>query len=205
MIKAAGVKSYSAVYAGAAPFLRGRPISFQVWEDEPAALRSQAAAITALGECAVVKVPVVTSGGASNVPVIAELLAAGMRVNVTAIFTEAQIDELHAAARTSLPAGIPLIVSIFCGRIGDTGRDPSDVVRYAVAAFKDIPSAKVLWAGCKDVVAVTSAHAAGAHIITCPGDILSRVRSRLGMDLHALSIDTANMFRGDALSNGLAI
>ena len=137
-----------------------------------------------------VKVPIVTSAGASNVPVIAELLKAGTRVNVTAVFTDAQVDELHAAAIASLPAGVPLVVSIFCGRIGDTGRDPSVAVRYAVAAFKDVPSAKVLWAGCKDVVAVTSAHAVGAHIITCPGDILSRVRGRLGMmDLHALSVN----------------
>ncbi len=205
LIKAAGIKSYASVYAAAAPVLRGRPISFQVWEDEPAALRAQATAIAALGECAVVKVPILNSAGASNVPVVAELLAAGVRVNVTAIFTEAQIDELHAAAVKTLRSDIPLVVSIFCGRIGDTGRDPVTAVRYAVAAFRDIPNAKVLWAGCKDVVAVRAAHSAGAHIITAPGDILSRIRTRLGMDLDALTTDTAQMFRADALSNGLMI
>ena len=205
LIKAAGLKSYAAVYAAAAPALAGRPISFQVWEDSAAGIQAQAAAITALGPCAVVKVPIMNTEGASNVPVIAALVAAGTRVNVTAIFTEQQLDELHAAVAPVLAPGLPLVVSIFCGRISDTGRDPAATVQYAVAKFKGLPSAKALWAGCKDVAAIRAAHAVGCQIITVPGDILSRVRSRLGMDLQALTVDTAKMFRADALSNSLAI
>lgn len=205
LIKSAGLKSYAAVYAAAAPSLSGRPISFQVWEDSAEGIMAQATAIAALGPCAVVKIPKVNSEGVSNVRIISALVSAGTRVNVTAIFTEAQLDELHAAVAPVLAPGLPLVVSIFCGRIGDTGRDPSAAVRYAVARFKDLPSAKTLWAGCKDVTAIRAAHAAGCHIVTVPGDILSRVRTRLGMDLQALTVDTAKMFRADALSNGLQI
>lgn len=193
------------MYKAAASDLNGRPISFQVWEDSAEGIKSQAFAIAALGPCAVVKVPIVNSLGASNVPVIADLVGSGVRVNVTAIFTEAQIDELYAAVAPVIPSGLPFVISIFCGRIGDTGRDPNTVVRYSVAKFSALSSAKTLWAGCKDVTAIRAAHQCGCHIVTVPGDILSRVRSRLGMDLNALTVDTAKMFRGDAISNELTI
>ena len=78
-------------------------------------------------------------------------------------------------------------------------------MRQAVAIFAGVPSSKVLWAGCKDVAAVLAAHHAGCHIITVPGDILTRMHTRLGMDLQALTVDTARMFKADAESNGLTI
>ena len=205
-MRASGLKKcYAAIFADAAAALQGRPVSFQVWADAAAEVEEQARAISKIGPNVFAKVPVVNSLGASNVGTISRLVADGVKVNVTAVFTSAQIDEVRDAMRSALAPELPLVVSVFSGRIGDTGADPRFAIRYAVHAFKELASVKILWAGCKDVVAIGAARAEGCHIVTVPGDILQRYVSRKGMDLHALSIDTARMFRKEALDGSLAI
>ena len=206
LVRSSGLqKSYASILADAAGAIRGRPVSFQVWADEEAAVAQQATDIAALGPNVFAKVPIVNSAGASNISVIARLVAEGVKVNATAVFTREQIDGLRDAVRGIISPELPLIISVFSGRIGDTGVDPRPTIRYAIEAFAQVPSAKILWAGCKDVVAISAARAEGCHIITVPGDILQRFVSRKGMDLHELSIDTAKMFRKEALDGGLSV
>ena len=206
LVRAAGVKkSYSSIFSDAATSIQGRPVSFQVWADNETEVVEQAVQISRIGPNVFAKVTVVNSVGASNVPSIARLVASGIRVNVTAVFTTVQIDEIREALARSLPIGLECVVSIFSGRISDTGVDPRPTIRYAINAFKIIPSVKILWAGCKDVTAINAALEEGCHIITVPGDILLRFVSRKGMDLLELSIDTAKMFRKEALGGSLSI
>jgi transaldolase len=143
--------------------------------------------------------------GVANVPAIARLAASGVKVNVTAVFTFAQIDELCSALRSVLAPDLACVVSVFSGRISDTGADPRPTIRYCVDAFRPLPSVKVLWAGCKDVTAILAARAEGCHIVTVPGDILQRFVTRKGMDLHELSVDTARMFRKEAIDGAISI
>jgi transaldolase len=205
LVRSSGKKNYLQIYTEALKDINGRPVSFQVWGDKEDEIVEQATEISKLGPNAVAKVPIVNSIGVSNVPVITRLVANGIKVNVTAVFTSAQIDELRDALRDVLPVDLALVVSIFSGRISDTGVDPRPTIRYSIEAFKSMPSVKILWAGCKDVTAITSARADKCHIVTVPGDILQRFVSRKGMDLFELSIDTAKMFRNEAIDGSLSI
>ena len=206
LVRASGVnKPYSSIFADAAGAIRGRPVSFQVWADSEADIFEQAVAISSLGPNVFAKVPIVNSSGVSNVPVIARLAVAGVKINVTAVFTLAQIDELRSALEGALASNLACVVSVFSGRISDTGADPRPTIRYCVDTFKPFPSVKVLWAGCKDVTAIHAARADGCHIVTVPGDILYRFVTRKGMDLYELSVDTARMFRKEALDGAISI
>jgi len=205
LVRSSGKGNYSKILKEASNDIKGRPVSLQVWGDKAEEIVEQAAEISKLGPNVVAKVPIVNSFGVSNVPVIARLVASGIKVNVTAVFTPAQIDELRDALCDILPLDLALVVSIFSGRISDTGVDPRPTIRYSIEAFKSMHSVKILWAGCKDVTAITSARADKCHIVTVPGDILQRFVSRKGMDLLELSVDTARMFRNEAIDGSLSI
>ena len=158
-----------------------------------------------LGTNVFAKIPITNSVGQSNVGTARVLLAEGLPINVTAIFTAEQLKELHGAV-SALPAPrASLVVSIFCGRIDDTGVDPKPLAAAAAELFRDIPEAKVLWAGCKSVVAALHAAEAGCQIVTVPGDILTRMNARKNKNLLEFSVETARMFRKDALSARLSV
>jgi transaldolase len=176
------------------------PISFEVFSDEFDEMRRQALKIAGWGDNVYVKIPITNTRRESSLPLIAELARAGVKLNVTAILTLEQV----AGTVDALQADTPAIISIFAGRIADTGIDPMPVMKAAVAMARRKPLAEVLWASTREVLNVYQARECGCHIITTPPDILKKL-DLSGMDLDQLSQETVAMFAKDALAAGYSI
>jgi transaldolase len=177
-----------------------RPISFEVFADEPAEIRRQARTIAALGENVYVKVPVTTTAGASLAEVVRDLSADGVQVNVTALFTPAQVATIAAAVAD----GAPSFISVFAGRIADTGRDPVPIMREALDIMRAAPRSELIWASPRELLNVVQADAIGCHVITCTSDVLAKLAT-LGKDLDEFSLETVQMFHRDAVSAGFTL
>jgi transaldolase len=182
----AHVTSYKAFYEQMKPFITGRSISLQLFSDDHETMKQQAKVIHAYGDNVYVKVPVVKSTGESNREIIQWLLEQGYKINITAIYTNEQLVSLFDLVRNRED----VILSVFAGRISDTGRDPRDIVKFASALY---PKAAVLWAGCKEVLSIQHAIDCGCKIITIPDTIMDRM-SRIGKDLTELSVETIKVF-----------
>ena len=200
-IKAAGVCNYRSFLDTHKEVVAGRPISLQVFADDGETIYAQAKAIAALGHNVYAKVPVQTSSGVSNADIIARLLQEGVKVNITAVFTPDQVNAIVPALRSSTT---PAVVSVFAGRISDTGVDPLAAVKYAVDAVRDLLHAEVLWAGCKDNASIVRAEEIGCHIVTVPDTILTRM-GRIGGSIDAMALDTVRMFYEDGVNAGITI
>ena len=176
------------------------PLSFEVFSDEFEEMNRQARKIAAWGSNVYVKIPITNTRGESSLPMCEELSAEGIKLNITAILTLEQAAEAILALDPETPA----IISVFAGRIADTGVDPKPIMAEVVrlAAFK--PKSEVLWASVREVYNVYEARDCGCHIITCTPDVLKKL-SMEGMDLDELSLDTVKMFYKDALSAGFQL
>jgi len=192
-MKQAGKTNYTQFYEENKTVIDGRPISLQVWDENP---MNQCREIAALGPNVWVKVPIVNSNGESNIESIEKMRQDGLSVNITAVFTKEQCKILRSSLQK---CSTPVIVSIFAGRISDTGADPFPIVQYAVNLYSDLEHVEVLWAGCKEVLSIRHAIRAGAQIITIPDSIISRL-GRLDKDLNEFSIETARDFNKDGQS-----
>ena len=192
-MKQAGHVNYTKFYDENKAVIDGRPISLQVWDENPL---NQCNQIAALGPNVWVKVPIVNSNGESNIEYIEKMRQDGLKVNITAVFTKDQCKALRSSLQKS---SVPVIVSIFAGRISDTGADPFPIVQYAVNLYSDLDHVEVLWAGCKEVLSIRHAIRAGAQIITIPDSIISRL-SRVDKDLTEFSVETARDFNKDGKS-----
>jgi transaldolase len=176
------------------------PISFEVFADSPEEVRRQARLIASWGDNVYVKVPVTTTTGEAMVPVVRELSESGVKVNVTAVFTTAQVELVTAAVKD----GAPSYVSVFAGRIADAGIDPQPLMARAVDILVDAPRAELIWASPREILNVVQADKVGCHIITITHDLLAKVDS-LGKDLDQFSLETVQMFRRDALAAGFSL
>lgn len=196
-----GWDSYQSFYDDHVAYIKDRPISFQVFGDDDTILSQQAHTISNISANVYVKIPVIKSDGRSNMNVIRALLQKGVKVNITAVFTVEQCHDIytHLAHITT-----PCIVSVFAGRISDTGVNPVGTVQRACEIFKEMPNVQILWAGCKDVASITVAEDAGCHIITIPDAILDRI-DRKGKDLTVFSMETVATFNADAIRGGLTV
>ena len=177
-----------------------RPISFEVFSDDFEDMGRQARKIAGWGEGVYVKIPITNTKGESSLPLVRELSADGIKLNVTAILTLGQV----AGAVEAVDPNTPSIISIFAGRIADTGVDPVPVMRAAVAMASLNPNAEVLWASPREVLNIHQARDCGCHIITATPDILAKV-AMAGQDLDALSLETVAMFRRDAIQAGFSL
>ena len=177
-----------------------RPISFEVFSDDFEDMGRQARKIAGWGEGVYVKIPITNTKGESSLPLVRELSADGIKLNVTAILTLGQV----AGAVEAVDPNTPSIISIFAGRIADTGVDPVPVMRAAVAMASLNPNAEVLWASPREVLNIHQARDCGCHIITATPDILGKV-AMAGQDLDALSLETVAMFRRDAIQAGFSL
>ena len=200
LMRRAGVTDYRAFAREVLAAVPDRPISFEVFADEFDEMERQAVEIASWGANVNVKIPVTDTKGESAAPLVARLSRRGVQVNVTAMFTLAQVRETVEA----LAPGAPAILSIFAGRIADTGRDPVPQMREAVAIAAARPQAEVLWASPRELLNVIHADAAGCHIITATNDLLDKLGG-LGKDLHRFSRETVAMFHRDALIAGYSI
>ena len=176
------------------------PISFEVFADDEDEIRRQARLISGWGENVYVKVPVSTTSGESLAPLVRELSEAGVKVNVTALFTTAQVELITEAVKD----GAPSYISVFVGRIADAGIDPVPLMRRAVDIMVAAPRSELIWASPREVLNVVQAAQVGAHIITMTHDLFAKL-DLLGKDLSQFSLETVQMFRRDALSAGFTL
>jgi transaldolase len=176
------------------------PISFEVFADDVDEMRRQARLIAAWGQNVYVKVPVTTTSGQSMAPLVRELSEDGVQVNVTALFTTAQVELITAAVKD----GAPSYISVFAGRIADAGVEPVPIMARAVDIMADAPRAELIWASPREILNLIQADQVGCHIITVTNDLLKKL-DLLGKDLMQYSLETVQMFRRDALAAGFSL
>jgi transaldolase len=200
LARKAGVRNYREFAREALARVEDLPISFEVLADDLPGIGGQAREIASWGRNVYVKVPVCTTKRQSTLPVIRELSAEGVKVNVTAVMTLSQV----ASVLEMLQPGVPGIVSIFAGRVADTGRDPCPMMREAVAQRGGRAELKVLWASPREVLNVYQADACGVDVIVLTADLLAKLALR-GKDLEEFSRETVEMFYEDGLRAGYAL
>ena len=200
LMNKAGIRDYAAFARQALELIPDRSISFEVFSDDFDDMARQARLIAAWGENVYVKIPVTNTKGESAVPLIRELTDAGVKLNVTAVFTLKQTDDVANA----LQNGAPAILSIFAGRIADAGMDPVPLMTQALRLIQPMPNIELLWASPREVFNVVQANDIGCHIITATPDILGKLKS-LGKDLTEFSLDTVKMFYNDATAAGFTL
>lgn len=201
LMRKAGVTDYEAFARQVIAAVPDKPISFEVLADDEENVFRQAMAISEWGSNVFVKVPIVNSLGRTNVYVIGALAEKGVQINVTAVMTSTQVHIL----RPYLTRKAPSIVSVFAGRIADTGVDPMAVCRNCAEILAPNGAAKLLWASTREVYNIRQAQESGCHIITVPNDILAKAEKFLGYDLDRLSLDTVQMFDRDAKAAGFSL
>jgi len=197
LLRKAGVSDYQAFALDILKKIPDRPISFEVFSDEFEEMELQAFKIAGWGGNVYVKIPVTNTRGQSSVSLIRKLAASSVKVNVTAMMT---LDQVRDAAQ-ALHGGPPGYVSVFAGRIADTGRDPEPVMAAAVEILRLCPNVELIWASPRELLNIFQANQVGCHIITATDDILKKLEL-IGKDLHEFSLDTVKMFRNDALKAG---
>lgn len=180
--------------------VRTHPISFEVFADESEEMRRQATRIASWGENVYVKIPVTSTKGESMAPLARELSEDGIKVNVTALFTTAQV-ELIAAA---VAEGAPSYISVFAGRIADAGVDPMPIVARSLEIMRQAPDSELIWASPREILNLVQANEVGCHIITITHDLLKKLDG-LGKSLEQFSLETVRMFHADALAAGFTL
>lgn len=201
LMRKAGISDYQAFARKVLAAIPDRPISFEVFADEFSQMESQALEIASWGKNVNVKIPVMNTKGSSSAELIASLSRKGVVCNVTAMFTERQVEEICHALDPRTPA----ILSVFAGRIADTGVDPVPLVSRAVQiAGKSRPKAEVLWASPRELLNIFQADQIGCHIITVTNDVLKKL-DVVGKDLTEFSKETVQMFYRDACAGGYSI
>jgi len=200
LMRKAGISDYRAFAREILCAISDRPISFEVFSDEFDEMERQAREIAPWGENVYVKIPVTNTRGESSQAVIRSLTREGIKVNVTALLTLDQVREVSDA----LAGGAPACVSVFAGRVADTGRDPVPLMAAAVELLRPHPDIELIWASPRELLNIFQADAVGCHIITATNDILGKL-PLVGKDLQEYSLDTVKMFRGDAVKAGFAL
>jgi transaldolase len=199
LMRQAKVSDYEGFARDILRHIPDRPISFEVFSDEFDEMERQACKIAAWGSNAFAKIPVMNTKGASSAPLIRRLVQQGVQLNVTAIYTAPQIDTVVQALAGTKHS----YVSVFAGRIADTGRDPLPVMKHAVAACA-APGLEVIWASCRELYNVIQADEIGCHVITAPADIIKKLRG-IGRELDECSLDTVKIFYNDGAAAGFRL
>jgi transaldolase len=200
LMRQAGVTDYKQFALDVLKLIPDRPVSFEVFADDFPTMEAQGREIASWGSNVYVKIPVTNTKGEFAGPLMTRLSTAGIKLNVTAIMTNEQVRRVAAALAKDAPA----IVSVFAGRIADTGRDPVPIMREAVALLKERPKAELLWASPRELLNIFQADEIGCHIITVTGDVIRKL-ALVGKDLDRYSLETVAMFHKDALSAAFTI
>lgn len=200
LMRKAGITDYEAFARDILMAIPDRPISFEVFADEFDEMERQAERIATWGENVYVKIPVTNTRGESAGPLVRRLAGRGVKQNVTALMTLAQVREVTDA----LAAGPAANISVFAGRVADTGVDPLPMMREALAIMRPYPQLELIWASPRELLNIVQASEIGCHIITVTSDILNKL-PLIGKDLSEYSLDTVKMFRNDALASGFGL
>jgi transaldolase len=197
LMRAAGVRDYEVFARGVLEVITDRPISFEVFADEFGEMERQARKIASWAENVYVKIPVTNTRRQSCSDLIHRLAHSGIKTNVTAVLTLDQVRDASAA----LGGGAPAVVSVFAGRIADTGRDPVPLMAAAVQLVSVYPNVELIWASPRELLNIFQANDVGCHIITVTDNVLAKLKT-IGKDLHDYSLDTVQMFYTDASRSG---
>jgi len=200
LMKKAGITSYIGFAKDVLKEITDYPVSFEVFADDLEGMEQEARRIAALGDNVYVKIPVTNSKGESTAPLIDRLTAERIKVNVTAIFTVEQVREVVDA----LKSGTPAVVSVFAGRIADTGVDPMPIMQEALAICREKEGVELLWASPRETFNIYQADSLGVDIITCTSDLIKKLELK-DKDLTEYSLETVQMFLRDSSSLGFTI
>ncbi len=197
LMRQAGVTDYEVFARDIVYAVPDRPISLEVFADDFAEMERQALKISGWGENVYTKIPVTNTRRESSLSLVCRLARKGVKLNVTALMTLCQVKEVG----TALAGGPPAYVSMFAGRIADTGRDPVPIMAEAVDLLRPYPNIELIWASPRELLNIFQADAAGCHIITATHDLLRKL-ALIGKDLEDFSLDTVKMFHRDAAQAG---
>jgi transaldolase len=197
LMRKSGVTDYKAFAKEVLHWIPDRPVSFEVFADDFGEMERQATEIASWGENVLVKIPITNTRRQFSGDLLRRLARAGVRVNVTALLTLGQVRD----AGECLADGPPSKVSVFAGRIADTGRDPVPLMAAAVELLRPYPNLELIWASPRELLNIFQADAVGCHIITATSDVLKKLEL-IGKDLNEYSLDTVKMFYEDARKAG---
>ena len=200
LMRQAGISDYSLFAKEVLGNIADKPISFEVFADDHVEMRRQAMEIAGWGDNVYVKIPITTTNGTPCSALIRELSLEGVKLNVTALMTECQVAQTVA----DLCPGVPSVISVFAGRIADTGRDPLPIMVASLSAMQDRPEAELIWASPRELLNIFQADGIGCHIITVTADLLRKL-SLVGKDLDTFSVETVQMFHRDAVAAGFTL
>jgi transaldolase len=200
LMRKAGISDYRAFAKGILKSIPDKPISFEVFSDDFAEMERQALEIASWGNNVYVKIPVTDTRRKSTADLVYRLAHRKVKLNITALMTLSQVRDVVAVLNPETPS----YVSVFAGRIADTGRDPVPLMAAAVELLKLNPSAELIWASPRELLNIFHAEAIGCHIITVTNDILKKL-SLIGTDLSDYSLDTVKMFHTDASAAGFKL
>lgn len=201
LMRKVGITDYESFARSVLEEVRSKPISFEVFSDDFPEMRRQALQMRDWQENVYVKIPVTNTKGESAVDLIRDLAAEGVKLNVTALLTPRQVTAVAAA----LEPKVPSVVSVFAGRIADTGVNPIPLMKESLQIIAGLPAAELLWASVREVLNVYQAADCGCHIVTVPHDILKKTVALAHKDLEELSLDTVMMFHRDAVAAGFKL
>jgi transaldolase len=200
LMRKAGVSDYAAFAAEVLEHISDRPVSFEVFADDEETMAAQAKLIATWGTNVFVKIPVTNTQGIPTYNLVRRLSQSGIQINVTALMTLEQVKKVTEA----LDGGAPSNVSVFAGRIADTGRDPVSMMKEAVNIVSKNPKAELIWASPRELLNLFQADEIGCHIITVTSDILAKLKL-VGKDLDEYSLETVKMFHNDAAKAGYCL
>jgi transaldolase len=201
LMNKAGITDFEAFSRDVLQTVKSKPISLEVFADTFPEMIRQGKKIAAWQNNVYVKIPISDTAGTSSVPVIRDLSHDGVQLNVTAILTLEQVESTLAA----LEPGVSTIISVFAGRIADTGFDPEPLMIAAKKLLHGRPEVKLLWASVREAFNIIQANRCDSDIVTVPYDILNKARKMFGMDLTQLSVETVQMFHNDATKAGFRL
>ena len=200
LMRKAGVSDYAGFARDVLAIIGERPISFEVFSDDFEEMAIQAREIASWAANVYVKIPVTNTGGEFAGALLRQLTLAGVHVNVTALLT---VDQVRRVSECLSP-DVPSCISIFAGRIADTGRDPTPIMAESVRVISGLTKTEIIWASPRELLNVFQADETGCHIITATPDVLGKLKI-VGRDLDEFSLDTVKMFRNDAVAAGFRI
>jgi transaldolase len=201
LMRKAGLTDFEAFARDVLQSITVKPLSLEVFSDEFAEMKRQALKINGWGKNVYVKIPITNTRAESSVSLIKELAQDGVKLNVTALLTLGQVESVAAALNPHVAA----VVSVFAGRIADTGVDPVGIMVKSKQILAGLPQAELLWASVREVLNIYQANDCGTDIVTVPHDILGKAIKMSGMDLTDLSLDTVKMFANDAKAAGFTL
>lgn len=200
LMRKSGITNYKNFAQEVLEFVQEKPISFEVFSDDLQEMKKQTHEIASWGPNVFVKIPITNTKGVSTASIIKELSSNGVQLNVTAVMTVAQVNQIAS----NLNSTVPSYVSIFAGRIADTGVDPSKIVSESLAILGSNQRSEIIWASPRELLNVFQAAELGCHVITATADILNKMEL-IGHDLEIYSLETVKMFYNDSKAAGFKL